>query len=85
MERDGVPCPHVAHIIAFQGFSFWLVLSWSCGLKAHLWLGYIGCSGECLWGYFISKESGSWALLLRHCGESSDLCAILSLRERSLS
>lgn len=67
------PCLHGAHVVAFQGFSFWLVLAWCRGLKAHLWLGYIRCSGECLWGYFTSKKCGSCALLLHHSMESSDL------------
>lgn len=69
----GALCLHDAHVMAFEGFFFWLVLAWSCGLKAHLCLGYIRCSGVCPWGYFTSKESGSCALLLCHCVESSDL------------
>lgn len=36
---------------AFQGFSFWLALDWSCSFSAHLWLEYTRCpSGGHLWG-----------------------------------
>lgn len=75
---------HVSTWWAFQGFFFWLAQAWSCGLNAHLWLGYIRSPpGACLWGSLTLKEPSLCALLLCHCVESTDLWAVPGLNENA--
>lgn len=76
---------HVSTWCAFQGFFFWLAQAWSCGLNAHLWLGYIRSPpGACLWGgYLTLKEPSLCALLLCLCVESTDLWAVPGLNENA--